>query len=59
MHVDQTTKAMRNAEIEDFIEVQAAHLPRHADQWGTGAGLVEPEWLEWSMMTSIKEEWRE
>jgi hypothetical protein len=25
----------------------AAHLPRHADQWGPGADLVEPARLEW------------
>jgi hypothetical protein len=54
MDVDQAAKAMRDeemqAEIEDFIEgFNQPTYPRHADQWGAGAGLVEPARLEWDV----------
>jgi len=40
--VDQAAQAIRDAEIEDFLEGfnQPTHLPRHAGQWGSGRHLV-------------------
>jgi hypothetical protein len=40
--VDQSAKAMRDAEIEDFLEAFKAHLPRQPGRWGPGGNLVEP-----------------
>jgi len=43
------------AEIEDFLEgLQSAHLARHADRWGAGAGLVKPERLERSITSILR-----
>ena len=58
MDVDQSAKAMKNAEMEAEIEglprrLQAAHLPRHAGQWGAGAGRVKPARLEWDVVTIV------
>jgi hypothetical protein len=58
MDVDQAAKAMREAEIEDFLE--GFNQPTYRgmrDQWGPGGDLVEPARLEWDVGTVVADIW--
>ena len=49
MDVDQAAKAIKDAEIEDFLEGFDQPSYRGIGQWGSGGNLEQPKGHEWAV----------